>query len=301
MGKGVFLSVMSSCLFGALYYYSTLLTPLNGEAIFSWRLLLTLPFLTAFLLLSKEWPQVAAIVSAVRQRPLLWLGLPLSAFLLGVQFWLFMWAPINGRALPVSLGYFMMPLVMVVLGRFVYQDRLSGLQKIAVAFAAVGVAHKLWLSGGLYWETLVVAIGYPGYFMLRRKLGTDSLGGLWFDMAIMIPPAIWWLFVEHESLSVFAQHPHLRWLIMGLGIISAFAVGSYIVASKLLSFSLFGLLSYVEPVLLVVVSLLLGESIAEGEWPTYLFIWIAVLFLILDCARQIVTQTQIQSAVKTQE
>ncbi|MFP3345407.1 EamA family transporter RarD, partial [Halomonas sp. SIMBA_159] len=82
--------------------------------------------------LSKAWPQVKAIVSAVRQRPLLWLGLPLSAFLLGVQFWLFMWAPINGRALPVSLGYFMMPLVMVVLGRFVYQDRLSGLQKIAV-------------------------------------------------------------------------------------------------------------------------------------------------------------------------
>ncbi|QUJ66581.1 EamA family transporter RarD [Photobacterium sp. GJ3] len=292
MGKGVFLSVLSSCLFGSMYYYATWMSPLDGEAIFSWRLLFTLPFLTVFLLVRKEWRQVREVMCMIRQRPLLWIGVPLSALLLGIQFWLFLWAPINGRALPVSLGYFMMPLVMVVMGRLIYQDRLSGLQKIAVGFAVFGVANKLWLSGGLYWETLVVAIGYPAYFMLRRQLKTDSLGGLWFDMALMIPPAFWWLFIEHESLSIFSAHPHLIGLILGLGILSAFAVGSYIVASRLLSFSLFGLLSYVEPVLLVIVSLLLGETIADGEWPTYLCIWVAVAFLMMDCVRQMLTQRQ---------
>ncbi|WP_330960687.1 EamA family transporter RarD [Photobacterium sp. 53610] len=296
MGKGVFLSVLSSCLFGGMYFYATLLHPLDGEAIFSWRLLLTLPFLTLFLLSSHAWGQVTEIALQIRQRPLLWLGIPLSAVLLGLQFWLFLWAPVNGRALPVSLGYFMMPLVMVVLGRLVYKDRLSGLQKVAVLFAGVGVANKLWLSGGLYWETLVVAMGYPAYFMLRRKMGTDSLGGLWFDMAMMFPPVIWWLFIQTESLSVLMQHSQLIALVLGLGVLSALAVGSYIVASRLLSFSLFGLLSYVEPVLLVIVSLLLGERIEGGEWLTYLAIWVAVAFLILDCVRQILTQRQVRLA-----
>ena len=71
-------------------------------------------------------------------------------------------------------------------------------------------------------------------------------------------------------------------MVLGLGIISALALVCYIVASRRLPLSLFGLLGYVEPVLLVFVSLLLGESIADGEWPTYIAIWFAVGLLVLE-------------------
>ncbi|GAA3721527.1 EamA family transporter RarD [Oceanisphaera sediminis] len=287
MTKGVALSVFSSVLFALLYYYASLMTPLSGEIVFGWRMLLTMPCVGLFLLYSGDWRLVISLFSQLKSRPLLWIGLPLSSALVGVQLWIFMWAPINGRGLPVSLGYFMMPLVLVLIGRFVYQERPTRLQWLAVACAAVGVSNELWQAGGISWETLVVAIGYPLYFVWRRWLGTDNLGGLWCDMLLMIPVAAWFVLSIDAPLAAFGERPLLYLLVLGLGMISALALVCYILASRRLPFSLFGLLGYVEPILLVVVSLVLGESISDAEWPTYIAIWIAVGLLVLEGVRKL--------------
>lgn len=287
MIKGVGLSVLSSVLFAVLYYYASLLWPLSGEQIFGWRMLLTLPCVSLFLWLSGDWRLLPALWHKVRRRLWLLAGLPLSAALVGVQLWLFMWAPLNGRGLPVSLGYFMMPLVLVLLGRFLYKERPSRLQWLAVACAAVGVGNELWQAGGVSWETLVVAIGYPFYFVWRRFLGSDNLGGLWLDMTLLLPAACAFVLAGGEPLALFAERPALIWLVIGLGMLSALALVSYLIATRYLPFSLFGLLGYVEPILLVFVSLLLGESIAAEEWPTYIAIWFAVGLLILEGVRRV--------------
>ena len=289
MTRGVALSVFSSVLFALLYYYASLLRPLSGEVVFGWRMLLTLPCVGVFLLYSGEWRLVASLFAQAKRRPLLWFGLPLSAALVGVQLWIFMWAPINGRGLQVSLGYFMMPLVLVVIGRFVFQERPSHLQWAAVACALLGVTNEVWQAGGISWETLVVALGYPVYFLLRRRLGTDNLGGFWVDMLLILPVAAWFVLSIDQPFAAFSERPLLWPLVMGLGMISALALVCYIVASRRLPLSLFGLLGYVEPVLLVFVSLLLGESINDGEWPTYIAIWLAVGLLVLEGVKRVLT------------
>jgi len=282
VSKGVVLSVGASTLFGAMYYFSSLLVPLSGEQIFGWRLLLTLPFLTGLLYASGDAAKLRALLGRLRRQPTRLPALLASSALVGVQLWLFMWAPLHGRGLQVSLGYFLLPLTMVLAGRLVYRDRLSRWQWLAAGCAAIGVANELLRLGGLSWETLVVALGYPLYFMLRRHLGTDHLGGLWLDMVIQLPVAL--LLIGAAPFAPFASHPALWALVPLLGVISAAALACYIFASRLLSFSLFGLLSYVEPVLLVAVSLLLGERIGAGEWLTYLPIWGAVAVLVLEGA-----------------
>lgn len=288
MYKGVVLSVSASVLFGVMYFYTSLLKPLGGEEIFGWRMLLTVPCVTGFLLLSGDWRLVSTIALRICRRPALLLGIALCSVLLGVQLLLFMWAPLHGRSLQVSMGYFLLPLTMIVTGRLVYGERLSRLQKIAAFCATVGVGHELLQHGSFAWETLLVAIGYPLYFVIRRKLATDNLGGLWFDMALMLPISLW--FILKGDASVVEQFPLLYLLIPLLGLISASALVSYILASRQLPFSLFGLLSYVEPVLLVGVSLLLGESIARDEWLTYLPIWLAVLVLVFEGSKHVLTQ-----------
>ncbi|MGO4998358.1 EamA family transporter RarD [Oceanisphaera sp. W20_SRM_FM3] len=289
MTRGIGLSVFASVLFAFLYYYASLLHPLSGEVVFGWRMLLTMPCVALFLLYSRDWHLVTTLFSEAKRRPLLWVGLPISAALMGVQLWIFMWAPINGRGLPVSLGYFMMPLVLVVIGRFVYQERPSRLQWTAVGFAAIGVANEVWQAGSISWETLVVALGYPMYFVWRRYMGTDNLGGLWCDMLLMLPVAAWFVSSVEQPFFAFDVRPLLWPLVVGLGMVSALALVCYIVASRLLPFSLFGLLGYVEPVLLVVVSLILGESIQEGEWLTYIAIWLAVGLLVLEGVKRLLT------------
>ena len=288
MYKGVVLSVLASTLFGVMYFYTSLMTPLDGEEIFGWRMLLTVPCATLFMLVSGDWRRVREVAVRLRQQPLLIFALLLSSVLLGAQLLIFMWAPLHGRSLEVSLGYFLLPLSMILTGRVVYGEHLSYLQKVAAVFAIIGVAHELWRLGSFSWETLLVAGGYPLYFVLRRKLRTDHLGGLWFDMLLMLPIGLW--FIANGHPQAIQQAPLLYLLIPLLGVISASALVSYILASRLLPFSLFGLLSYVEPVLLVGVALLLGESIGREEWLTYLPIWMAVVVLMIEGAKHMLAQ-----------
>jgi chloramphenicol-sensitive protein RarD len=284
--SGVSLSILASVLFGSLYYYTTLLTPLSGQEIFGWRMLLTLPAITLFLLASGEWKLVQAIWLRLWQQPALLLGLVLSSLLVGVQLWLFLWAPLHGHALNVSLGYFLMPLVMVMIGRFYYRNRLSRLQKMAVCLATAGAVCAVLQAGGLAWTSLLVCLGYPYYFVLRTQLKTDNLGGLWFDMLLTIPLALYFALSGPGLGSMGDATSALPWLILLLGILSAAAMVAYILSSKLLPFALFGLLGYIEPVLLVGVALLLGETIAQDRIPTYWAIWMALALLALDSSLQ---------------
>ncbi|WP_024695429.1 EamA family transporter RarD [Pseudomonas syringae] len=294
MYKGVVLSVLASMLFGVMYFYTSLMKPLDGQEIFGWRMLLTVPCATLFMVISGDWKLVRALAARLRQQPALFFGLLLSSVLLGAQLLIFMWAPLHGRSLEVSLGYFLLPLSMILTGRLVYGEHLSYLQKIAAAFAMIGVGHELWRLGSFSWETLLVAGGYPLYFVLRRKLKTDNLGGLWFDMLFMLPIGLW--FITRGDPMAIQQTPMLYLLIPLLGVISASALVSYIIASRLLPFSLFGLLSYVEPVLLVGVALLLGESISGDEMLTYIPIWLAVGVLILEGAKHMLAQRRRDAA-----
>lgn len=290
MSKGIALSVLASGLFGVMYYFTSLLWPLTGEEIFGWRMLLTLPCMTVFMFFSGDWRLIPVIVARVRKQPSLWAVLIASSALVGVQLWLFLWAPLNGHSLDVSLGYFLLPLTMLITGRLVYGERLSHLQKIAAALAALGVANEVYRVGGFSWTTLLVALGYPVYFVMRKRAATDNLGGLWADMLLLAPVALWFILSSEHGFDVASHRPALYTLIPLLGAISALALVCYILASRMLAFSLFGLLSYVEPVLLVFVALLLGESISAGQWMTYLPIWLAVLVLMFEGFKHLVRQ-----------
>ena len=284
MFKGLAASVAASVLFGALYYLAPLLAPLDGEQIFGWRVLCTLPFTTVLLLAQGQWPRVRLLALRAWRQPLLALGLAGSAAMLGVQLWLFLWAPLHGRALPVSLGYFLLPLVMVLAGRVLYRERLSRLQWLATLLAAAGVAHEVLRAGGMSWETWLVALGYTVYFVARRRMRTDHLGGHWLDMLLLVPAALWFVLRAPSSLPLVADNAHLWALVPVLGVVSAVALALYMAASRLLPLGLFGLLSYVEPVLLALVALLLGESIGAAQWPTYGPIFAAVAVLVIDGA-----------------
>lgn len=276
------LSIAASILFGGMYYYASLLAPMTGGEIFGWRVLLTLPMVTIMVWHGRLWPGVQAVLLSTRRQPRLAAALLLSAGLLGVQLWLFLWAPLHGRALQVSLGYFLLPLVMIAAGRLVYRERLTLWQRLAAVCAAAGVANQLYQVGSISWECVVVSCGFTLYFMLRRRLGIQSVVSFWLDMILLTPVALLFITFDPNWLAMIRMHPKLYVLIPVLGILSTAALSCYFGASKLLPFGLFGLLGYLEPVLLVIVALLLGERIAANELPTYLLIWIAVMLLALE-------------------
>lgn len=282
MYKGVVLSVLASVTFGVLYIFTQFLKPLNSEEIFAWRMLSTLPFITLFMWWSGDLKYIQQIFNRILKQPSLLIWLVISSLLCTTQLWLFLWGPVNGRGLAVSLGYFLLPLIMVLVGCIIYKEKLSQWQFVAVSLATLGVGHEIWRVGGIAWETVYVALAYPVYFFLRRAFKTDHLGGFWWDLLLVIPVAIYLAFYYSNTINIISVFPYLIFSIIGLGLLSALGLGSYILASRLLPFVIFGLLSYLEPVLLVLVSLMMGERVTPDEWLTYIPIWCAVLVLIIE-------------------
>ncbi|MFL9966754.1 EamA family transporter RarD [Paraburkholderia sediminicola] len=275
--RGIALSVGASAMFALLSAYATLLAPLSGLDIFAWRIVWTVPGALLLVTLRKRLPILRRLAHRMVTEPKLGVAMIASAALLGLQLWVFLWAPLHGRMLEVSLGYFLLPLAMVLVGRFYYHERLDGLQWLAVVCAAVGVAHELWMTGAFSWPTLLVALGYPPYFALRRKINEDSLAMFTMEMTLLLPVAFVSIITGGSLTSIAGRIDMWCLLLPGLGTLSTIALASYLKASRLLPVALFGILGYVEPVLLVLVSItLLGETLSAAQLATYIPIWIAV-------------------------
>lgn len=284
-GRGVALSVGASVLFAVMPGYVQWLAPLDGVQIFAQRVLWSIPLVLLLVLLTRQTALLRETFGRLCREPLLLAACPLAAALIGVQWGLFLWAPLAGRMLEVSMGYFLLPLALVLTGRLFYGERLRPLQRLAVTCAILGVLHELWRTQAFSWLTLITALGYPPYMMLRRWMRLDALSGFVLEMLILAPLAIW-LIIAYGPPDAFANKPQLWWLVPGMALIGTLAFASMMASSRLLPLGLFGILSYVEPVLLFAVALLvLGETFDAAQWLTYLPIWLAVLLVGWDSAR----------------
>jgi chloramphenicol-sensitive protein RarD len=283
MIKGITLSILASCLFGLLYYYPVLLQPLFVIDVFCWRLLTSFPAIIVLISIEKQWSEIAMLLARIKQQPSLLIGLLFSSLLLTIQMLIFIWAPLNGHGLSASLGYFLLPLTMVIIGQLVYQEKLSFLQKISVGLAVLGVIIEIYMTQAFSWETAVIALGYPIYFMVRRKLQIEGIAGTFSDFFFIFLGCLGYFLISHRVNKILDDLIHFHLYIPMLGIITALAFAMYFMARRLLPMGLFGLLGYVEPVLLTIVSVLfLHESISSEHIVSYGLIWSSVCVLALE-------------------
>lgn len=284
--QGVFLALTATTLFAFVSPYVKLLSPLSGTDIFAWRVVWTAPFVLILMVAQKRFQAFHALIFDLREDPHSALRLLVCASILGLQQWLFLWAPLHGHMLEVSLGYFVLPIVLVLVGWLVDRQRVHVLQWVAVAFAMTGVAHKLVADADISWPLLVVALGFPTYFLLRRKLQHDSLTLFAAETLLLLPVAIVSIFRSETLSHVIYRIDMLTILLPGLGVVSALSFAAYLKASRILPIALFGLLGYVEPILLVVISTyVFREGFAHGEGWTYIPIFLSVATTALYVAR----------------
>ncbi len=170
-----------------------------------------------------------------------------------------------------ALGYLLLPLIMVVVGRVIHREHLPRLRVAAVAAAAIGVISAIVLAGGISPATVAVALGYPIYFEFRARFQVNTPGHSRSSS-------------RHSSRSP-SSLPPCNPGPLTIGLVSAAALLLYLRASELLPFGLFGLLTYVEPVLLAVVSItILGESLTPVDLLAYGPIAVALCLLGIENA-----------------
>ncbi len=278
---GVTASIASSSVFAVVFVLSAHLDATANE-LFGWRTFFTVAMLVAFLTLARRWTGIKVLARRIQGRPAIGLALLLTAAMLGLQQWLFTWAPGQGRGLQVALGYFIMPIMLALIGRIVFKERLGPWRITAVAVAAAAVTYQTIQVGGLSWETLVVALGYPIYFTVRRFAGIGGSAGLSAEMMFTLPVALVLLLLDDPAMRTL-QQPGTAFSMIGFGIVASIGLLLYIGASQLLPMSVFGLLSYLEPILLALAAaLVLSEPLPARELPTYLMIGLALALLAVE-------------------
>ncbi len=285
---GVALAVLSNVLFGVLYAYSHFLAPLSGTQVFIWRMLAMWAALVGYLLISGRLGlHVNKIKNLGSIKQWVWLLLPTPIFL--SQFWLFMWAPVNGQGVQTAMGYFLFPLMMVVFGCVIFGEKLSRLQWLAVGFAALGVGSEIVRTQSVSWATLWVCGTYPLYYILRRLQGVGAITGLLVDLTIFAPFALAYLFfIAPSSLSLVGGSSFFIMMLIGLGILSVIAMKTNVDASQILPVNVYGMMSYIEPALLFILAItVLGNPFESAMIYSYGLIWLGIVFLIAHGVRQL--------------
>lgn len=277
--RGVGVSVTASVLFGAISYLAGSLQGVTAAEATAWRVLFILLALAGAVILTRGGKLLTAQVRRILEAPIRVLVLITTSGILWAQMWLFMWAPANGRGQEVALGYFLLPLVMVLVGRVFFRDVLTGWQRLAVAAAACGAAAEVFMTGSIGWPTLVVAGLYPVYFGLRRWFRLDSFRVLLLESVLLIVPAIAMIGYHAWARSQPDAAPASWTPLLLMATLSGVAMTLYILAAQWLSLSLFGLMSYLEPVLLLCAAVLLGEALVPGDALVYGPIALALVFL----------------------
>ncbi|MFC0308834.1 EamA family transporter RarD [Gallibacterium trehalosifermentans] len=281
---GITLCIFSQVLFSSLYLFSYAMQPLTGSTIFALRIVVMMLGLWGLSLVSTNKQSIFSfIVNTLGKSFRRWVIMLLGTCILGSQLWIFMWAPINGEGLNVAMGYFLFPLVMVFAGKVVWQEKLSRLQLFALILAICGILHELYRTYAFSWATLWVVLLYPPYYLSRRIMNIPTLPGLTLDLTLIAPFAVLYLLPQQDVWQLISNEPRYWILLPLLGAVSALSMFFNILSSTILPMKLFGLLSYIEPALLFVISVtLLNIDMPVAAYITYGFIWSALGVLAIN-------------------
>lgn len=285
MLKGILCCMSANFLFGLGYYFAILLRPLSGESMFGYRIFVLAPFILLAIILFKQADKFSELLQKIRQNPPLVLLIALLAFIQGFQLWLFLWAPNNGQAIEVSIGYLLLPIVAVALGKMVFKERFTTLKWLAIGFAVLGVCSNIWLAGTFSWATLAAGVGYPIYITLRRYFQINNLATFFVELLFIMPFAAYFAMQTNVDEMV-AQNPFLFYFLALFGIVNGAAFILYIASSNMLPVNVLGMLGYVEPLVMLFISFAIGEVLEAKSYLLMICLAFAIGLLTLDSFRR---------------
>jgi chloramphenicol-sensitive protein RarD len=259
--RGVWLALGAYLIWGVLPLYWKVLHEVPAEQILAHRIVWSFTFLVALVVLRREGSTLAA---AWRDRRILGVY-TMAAALLAVNWFTYIWSVNHERIVETSLGYYINPLLSVLLGVVAMRESLTRLQGIAVGVAGLGVVYLTWQYGAFPWIALVLATSFSMYSLLKKTAPLGALPGLVIETAVLVPPALLLLLThEHRGVGAFghAGVATTVWL-AGTGVVTALPLLLFAAGARRVNLSTLGLLQYSSPTL----GLLIGVCFYREPFP----------------------------------
>jgi len=284
--SGLGFAVSAYVLWGAMPIVFFTLRESGAIEIVAWRIVLSLVFCAALLVVTRGYVRVLAII---RDRTTFW-SLGLAGGLVVINWLIYVYASVNGHIVEAALGYFTNPIVTVLLGVIILRERLRPLQWVALGISAVAVLVLAIGYGSFPWIALGLAFSFGFYGLVKKSVGrkADALGGLAVETAFLTPLAIIVLLVlsANGALTVgTAGSGHLV-LTLCLGAITATPLILFAAAARRLPLTYMGLAQYLAPILQLVVGVFVfHEAMPPERWLGFAIVWLALAILTFDLFR----------------
>ena len=283
---GMAAAVAAFLMWGLFPLYWKMLAAVPALEVVAHRTAWGLVAVAAWVTLRGRWEDARAIAS----RPGTILRLAGSAVLIGLNWLLYIWAVVHGHVVEASLGYYVNPLVNVLLGVLVLRERLGRAQRIAVALAAAGVAVLTLGHGNLPWIALALAVSFGLYGLARKTVGADAVVGLLWETGILAPAAAGYLVaLELRGSGAFGpSDPGTSALLALGGAVTAVPLVLFALGARALPLSTVGLLQYLSPTMQFLLAVLVfREPFTPAHAAAFACIWTALAVLTWDFRRSL--------------
>ena len=283
--SAIFGAVTAFGLWGVLPVYWKAIAHIGSDLAVAHRVVWTLVTVLPMLLWRGEF---RAWMASLRKPRIIGIHL-WSALLLGVNWSTFVWAAHHNRIVECSLGYFLNPLLNVLIGFLLLGERLNRPQIISIGLAGFGVAMQIAVAGHLPWIALVLALSMGFYGLARRQSPEGALSGLATETLVTFPLAAAYLvWMQSKSVPLFGPaRPSDMALLLGLGIITAIPLLGFAHAARKLPFAMLGLLQFLAPTgQFLTGAVLYQEPVSGPVLFSFVFIWAAVFIFCWDLWRR---------------
>ena len=277
-------------IWGVLPLYWNLLARAEANEILAHRIIWSFVFMVVVLMVTKRWQSFKEDCRALWQDKKRGAILLLAAFTISLNWLTYIWAVNHGHVIDTSIGYYINPLMSVLFGIVFFRERISGLKKISLLLAAIGIVLMTYQLGKLPWVAVVLAVSFSVYGALKKQLHLNPFSSITLETLLMVPfavPYIGMLIMMSPANHFSLATPDLALYLMGTGVVTAVPLVLFSYGANLLPLNVLGFFQYISPT----IGLLLGifffhETFGMAQISALGFVWAAiVLFTVAESLR----------------
>ncbi|MBR7888781.1 EamA family transporter RarD [Marinomonas sp. A79] len=252
---------------------------LAHRVIWSFLLVLALIFILRY---------TKALVTVLKA-PKILAAMLVSTLLIGFNWGTFIWAVQNNQMLSASLGYYINPLISILLGVIFFKEKLDTIRKTAVLLCFCAVVFEIIQFGSLPWVALSLSMTFAFYGLVRKKIAVDSFTGMAIETAIMLPFALMYLTLSPSPTSnIFGNSASVNWLLFAAGPVTMVPLMCFAAAANRVSMVTLGFFQYIGPTGMFFLAVFLyDEPLSSEKLTTFVLIWSALAMLIFDSVRRL--------------
>ncbi len=280
---GIIAAVIAYTMWGLFPIYFKIVGDVSSLEMLAHRVVWSVPFGALIIIGRKQWHEVVRALIHVRTL----LFLVLSAIFIALNWLVYIWAVQHEQIFQASLGYYINPLVYVVVGIVFFGERLRIKQIIAVALAAIGVGVLTFSGGEFPVISVTLAISFTIYGVIRKQVVVGGMPGLFIETLVMLPVAGIYLFsiVNAGSAAFTPAAPGLMILLFLAGPLTVVPLLCFALAARRLDLSMVGFLQFIGPSGQFLVGVAYGEPLTRGKMVCFILIWSAVIIFAFDAWR----------------